>query len=113
MLHYLKQSGVPASLHLKNIFSAMMMIDNSGEVFALNNLLDRLETRDQKIVSELSFRHTDMTADAAAGQALQCLKALETKNIEEQRAELRRKIRSAELAGNLQEALRLADELKR
>jgi hypothetical protein len=54
-----------------------------------------------------------MSSEAAAGQALQCLKALEKKNEEDHRTELRRRIRSAESDGNLQEALRLADELRR
>lgn len=111
VMHYLKQSGVPASLHLKSVFNAMLAME--PEHFNLNGLIERLESREQKIVSELSFKYADMSQDTAAGQALQCLKALESKNVEDRRAELRRRIQSAEAQGNMDEALRLAEDLRR
>lgn len=113
VVHYLKQSGLADALHLKAIFGALLSMEAEAERFTLGGLMGRLESREQKIVSELSFKNTDMSPEAAAGQALQCLKALETKNVEDRRTELRRRIRSAESEGNLQEALRLADELRR
>jgi hypothetical protein len=113
VIHYLRQSGIVSTLHLKTIFGAMLSMEADAEQFTLGGLISRLESREQKIVSEVTFKNTDMSSEAAAGQALQCLKALEKKNEEDQRTELRRKIRSAESEGNLQEALRLADELRR
>jgi predicted DNA-binding ribbon-helix-helix protein len=113
VMHYLKQSGIANTLHLKHIFNAMLSMEAETEDFTFGGLIRRLEAREQKIVSELSFKHTDMSAEEAAGQALQCLRALETKNTENRRADLRRRIRSAESEGDLKEALRLADELRR
>ena len=113
VMHYLKQSGIADTLHLKHIFNAILSMEAEAEDFTFGGLIRRLEAREQKIVSELSFKHTDMSAEEAAGQALQCLRALETKTTENRRADLRRRIRSAESEGDLKEALRLADELRR
>jgi DNA primase len=112
VLHYLQQSGVPESLQLKNVFSAMLAMEKGGFAFSLSALLDRLEEREQRIVTELGFQHLEAGQDAATAQAVHCLQALEKKNVEDRRIDLKRQIRTAELAGNLQEALRLADVLK-
>jgi hypothetical protein len=112
VLHYLEQSGVPGSLQLKNVFAAMLGMQRSGSAFSLGALLDRLEEREQRIVTELGFQHLEAGPEAAAAQALHCLQALEKKNTEDRRTDLKRQIRAADLAGNLQEALRLTGLLK-
>jgi DNA primase len=112
VLHYLEQSGVPGSLQLKNVFAAMLGMQRSGFAFSLGALLDRLEEREQRIVTELGFQHWEAGPEAAAAQVLHCLQALEKKNIEDRRTDLKRQIRAADLAGNLQEALRLNGLLK-
>jgi hypothetical protein len=75
-------------------------------------LLDRLEAREQKIVSELSFQHVAADGQQPAAQAVECLRALEAKNAEENRNVLKRQIREAEGRGEFEEALRLTDQLK-
>jgi DNA primase len=112
VLHYFEQSGVPESLVLKNVFKAMLAMHRAGAEFALMPLIDRVEEREQKIVSELSFRETSADTAAAAAQALGCLRAIEAKNVEQRRATLKQEIAEAEARGDLNEALRLAQELK-
>ena len=112
VLHYFERSGLPNALELKPVFSAMMDLHASGTPFSLSSLLERLDTREQKIVTELSFHQSDGQAESATGQALHCLQALESKNQEEKRIALKRQIREAESRGDLQSALRLADDLK-
>jgi DNA primase len=112
VLHYFEQSGVPANLALKNVFQAMLAMHRAGGAFALMPLIDRLEEREQKIVSELSFRETPADAAAGAAQALECLRAIEAKNVEQRRAILKQSIAQAEARGDFNEALRLIQDLK-
>ena len=113
VLHYLGQSGIPANLQLKNIFEAMLAMRNGGSPFTLTTLVDRLQDRDQKIVGELTFQDASIDPESATAQAIHCLKALEMKSVDDQRAALRRRIRDVEHEGKLEEALRLADELQK
>jgi DNA primase len=112
VLHYFEQSGIPPSLTLKNVFAAMLAMHRGGSDFSLLPLLDRLEEREQKIVSELSFPQTAADPQAAAAQALDCLRALEVKNVEGRRTTLKRGIAEAEAQGDFGKALRLVQELK-
>jgi DNA primase len=111
VLHYFEQSGIP-NLALKNVFHAMLAMHRAGAEFALMPLIDRLEPREQKIVSELSFRETSADPRSAAAQALECLRAIAVKNVEQRRATLKQSIAEAEGRGDFNEALRLALELK-
>jgi DNA primase len=112
VLHYFEQSGVPSVLHLNNIFNAIAAMHRGGSDFSLVGLLDRLEAREQKIVSELSFQHVAADGQQPAAQAIECLRALEAKNAAENRNVLKRQIREAERRGEVEEAFRLADQLK-
>jgi hypothetical protein len=51
--------------------------------------------------------------DHAAEQALECLSKLETKSLEAKRDALRRRIRTLEVEGKIEEALLLMNELDR
>jgi DNA primase len=112
-LHYFERSGVPATLRAKNVFQVMLAMKTSQSAYSLGALLDRLEEREQKIVSELSFHSMSAAPDEAAAQAIHCLRAIEGQAAQTERAELKKRIRAAELAGNLEEALELASELKK
>ena len=112
VLQYLEQSGIPENLSLKAAFEALLLMRRAGFAFSLPALLDRLDQRDQKIISELSFQQLNIPSDAATAQALHCLRALEAKCQEDHRIEMKKRIRSAEISGNLDEALRLTEALK-
>jgi DNA primase len=113
VLHYFEQSGIPTTLQLQNVFQTMLSMNSSGSIFSMNALLDRLPEREQKIVSELAFYQAGSAPEEATAQAVYCLRALEDAAAQHEQAELRKRIRAAELAGNLMEALQLASELKR
>jgi len=91
----------------------MLAMRNGGSPFTLTTLVDRLQDRDQKIVGELTFQDASIDPESATAQAIHCLKALEMKSVDDQRAALRRRIRDVEHEGKLEEALRLADELQK
>lgn len=112
-LHYFERCGVPATLHAKSVFQVMLTMKTSGSDFSLAALLDRLEEREQKIVSELAFQPMSVAPEEAAAQAIHCLRAVEGKTAQTERAELKKRIRAAEVSGNLQEALQLTGELKK
>jgi hypothetical protein len=61
----------------------------------------------------LAFYQAGSAPEEATAQAVYCLRALEDAAAQHEQAELRKRIRAAELAGNLMEALQLASELKR
>jgi DNA primase len=113
VLHYFAESGIPSNLQLKDIFGAMLAMRAGNRSFSLAELVDRLQERDQKIVSELSFEDGGIDGNDATAQALGCLQALEARSVEQRCADLRRRIRQAEGEGKLEEALRLTDELER
>jgi DNA primase len=112
VLQYFEQSGVPQTLVLRNVFNAMVSMHRGGSGFGLLPLMERLEEREQKIVSELSFRQASTDSRGAAAQAIGCLRALEAQELVERRAALKRSIAEAEGRGDLGEALRLMQELK-
>lgn len=108
--HYLSNPDVLGLLELKGIFHAAVNLDD-GTPFSLEALAKGLEPRLQRILSEISFSDCGIREEDAAEQALHCLKALETKADSAKCEILRRQIRQLEQAGNVHEALRLADEL--
>jgi hypothetical protein len=52
-------------------------------------------------------------AGLSVEQGIACLRSLQTADIETKRAELKARVKEAERAGNLAEALRLSEELNR
>ncbi len=113
VMHYFDQGGMPETLQLKNVFQHMLAMHRNGPNFSFTDLLDKLEEREQKIVSELSFQPVSTNQEDAAAQVLRCLQALESRNTGEQRIALKRQIREAETSGNQKEALHLMIELEK
>ncbi len=108
--HYLGNSDLLALLELRPIFERVLALPDDVP-FSLESLASGLEPRLQRILSEISFSDCGIQEEDAAGQALHCLKALETKAAGAKCETLKRQIRELEQAGNFQEALHLADEL--
>ncbi len=110
---YLLQSDTLQFLELKSIFEAVLAADEESDSFSMERVSERLDSRMQKILAELTFSDLAITEENAPQMALSCLQALEAKALERTREDIRRKIRELEGAGNMEEALRLADELNR
>ncbi len=110
---YLRGTDILPLLELKSIFSAALRLEEEGVSFCVETLGTRLEPRMQRILSELSFADVGIRQEDAVQQALHCLRALEAKSANMKCDGLRHRIQELEQAGNLEEALRLADELNR
>jgi len=108
--NYLSNPTLLELLELRSIFEAVMNLDD-GAPFTLDTLAGNLEPRLQRILSEISFSDCRIREEDAAEQALHCLRALGNKADSTKCEILRRQIRELEQAGNVHEALCLADEL--
>lgn len=111
--HYLSSSDVLGMLELRPIFECLLRMSQEGIPFSISELSHRLEPRMQRILTEVSFSEGTMEEEAAAQQALHCLRALEGKASGAKAVDLKRRIRELEQQGNMEEALRLATELDR
>jgi len=110
---YFRSTNIVHLLELKSIFQTALALEDEGIAFGVEALESRLDTRMQKILSELSFQDGGVAEQDAVQQALHCLKALEAQAARAERDAMKRRIQELERAGNFEEALLLADELNR
>ncbi|MBV9156094.1 MAG: DNA primase, partial [Acidobacteriaceae bacterium] len=111
--HFLARADFLHLLELRPIFEAVWSMEKEDVPFSVDALAGRLEPRMQRILAELSFSDFVVQEEDATQQALHCLEALEAKSARAVCDGLRQQIRDLEKQGNLEEALRLADELNR
>jgi hypothetical protein len=81
--------------------------------FRLSDLESRLEEADRTLLASVVFADEIAEEDYTLEQARACLQRLEQEDWESQRTALRVRVKEAERAGNVPEALRLAEELSR
>jgi DNA primase len=105
--HYMASSEHFPLLEARDIFESVLQFDSMEEMTA------HLSERSQRILAEISFGESVLEEETAAGQALHCLKALEAKAIMLQSDTLKRQIRELEANGNMEDALRVMNELTR
>ncbi len=110
--HYLAQPGSLDRLELKPIFEAILSA-NAAETFSVSAALSKLDGRLQNILGAISFSESGVAEEHAAEQALDCLKQLELKSMQTKCDSIKRRIREFEIAGDMNEALRLMNELDR
>ena len=110
---YLRKIDMLPVLEMRAVFAAAVATEDEGLAFSVEALSSRVDERARKIISELSFADLGIPDDGALQQALHCLEALEKKAETTRSDQLKQRIREAERAGNLEEAMRLADELNR
>jgi DNA primase len=110
---YLRTMDMLPVLETRAVFEATLALENEGATFSLEALLLRLDARTQQVVTELSFADLGVPEEGAVHQAVHCLEALEKKAASAASEALKLRIRELERAGNLEEAMRLADELNR
>jgi hypothetical protein len=96
---------------LRPIFEALLSGDGSERAPDIEAVLAKLDERPRRILTEILFADLGIDERDAAAQALHCLEALEVFAREREREQLKRRIREAEQGGNLEQALRLMDEL--
>jgi DNA primase len=109
--HYLAGSDSLKLLELRPIFSAIVSFDEKTRNFSLEDIVSQLEPHFQRILTEIGFGELPVSEEGAAGQAVNCLRAMEAKDIASQCEVLRRKVREMEKAGDFPAAMEAAREL--
>ncbi len=94
-----------------NIFKALFAMHSDGAPFRFADLEGRLTDADRDLLSSIVFADEIMEEEKAAEQAMACLRSLKSQDPRSEAAALRARIKTAEREGNLQEAMRLAQEL--
>ena len=109
--HYLQGTDSLGRLELRPIFAAIVNFDEEKRHLALEEIVNQLEPHFQRLLTEISFAELPVSEEGAVGQAVDCLRALEAKATAGKMEILRRKVQELERAGDLEAAMRAADEL--
>ncbi len=104
---------IPRGLASGGILQAMAQLQAAQENWSYADLEARLTEQDRSVLATLAFADLPPAEPDSAKQALECLRRLEAAGPEALRAELHAQVKSAERAGNLEEALRLTREIER
>ncbi len=97
----------------KNVFHALFAIHSDGGMFRFSDLEGRLSDADRDLLSTAIFADEVLEEEKAAEQAIACLRSLKSQDPRSEAAALRARIKAAERQGDLQEAMRLVQELDR
>jgi DNA primase len=95
----------------RNVFHALFAMHSDGGPFRFSDLEGRLSEVDRDLLSSAVFADEVLEEEKAAEQAMACLRSLKSQDPRSEAAALRARIKSAERQGDLQEAMRLAQEL--
>jgi DNA primase len=95
----------------RNVFRALFAMHSDGAPFRFADLEGRLSDADRDLLSLVVFADEILEEEKAAEQALACLRSLKSQDPRSEAAALRVRIKAAEREGNLQEAMRLAQEV--
>jgi DNA primase len=109
--HYVNGSDALRLLELRPIFRAIVNLDEQARRFSLEDIVNQLEPHFQRILTEIGFGELPISEEDAAGQAMDCLRALEAKTIASRMETLRRKVQELERAGDFAGAMQAAEEL--
>jgi hypothetical protein len=113
ILPRLQAMGAAQRFVTRGIFQVLFLLEQSGQSIGFSEIDARLEEADRQLL--LTAVLADEMAEGAdfREQAEACIEKLEASEREGRRAEVRARLKEAERAGNLAEALRLAEELNR
>jgi len=105
--------GLPAveQFVTRRIFRALFALHSSGARVDYEELNARLEENDQELLASAVLRDETIEAAVSLQQGEQCFESLERASWKTQLAALKTRVKEAERAGDLKEALRLAQEL--
>lgn len=95
----------------KNVFHALFAMHSDGGTFRFGELEGRLGEADRDLLSSAIFADESLEEEKAAEQAMACLRSLKSQDPRSEVAALRARIKTAEREGNIEEAMRLAQEL--
>jgi hypothetical protein len=107
----LKQSTIVQRFASRGIFEAILRVIEAGENPGFANVEARLSDPDKERLAAMIFTDDTLTRDFAVEQALACIRKLASGERALQRDEIRRRIKEAERAGDMQLALSLMQQL--
>lgn len=113
ILPRLKQVPELEQFATRRIFQALFIIEEGNTPLRIADLQGRLEQRDQDLLATLLFGDEPEEEDSISERAEACLVALEKTGREARKAALKARIKEAERAGMLEEAIRITRELTR
>jgi DNA primase len=113
ILPRLKQAPELEQFATRRIFEALIAAEESGAPLRVADVQARLGEADQRLFASLLFADKEGEEEATEERAEACMRALEESGREARRAALKARIREAERAGMLEEALRITEELGR
>ncbi len=97
----------------RRIFQGLFQIEESGAPFRFAELEARLADNDRELLASVIFADKPDEDEYSLERALACLSTLEQADREARRTVLKTRIKEAERAGMLEEALRITEELGR
>jgi DNA primase len=113
VLPRLRGSAQVEQFSTRRIFQALFSLEESGSPFRFADLEARLEEADQELLSAIVFADKAEGEQSTLEEAEACLRKLEDDARAARVAELKARIKQAERAGRLEEALRITEELGR
>jgi hypothetical protein len=113
LLPGLQEAAALRQVPTRRIFETIFSLHGAGERIGFNDVHDRLTEDDRALLSAAVLLQESEGAGLSVEQGIACLRSLQTADIETKRAELKARVKEAERAGNLAEALRLSEELNR
>ena len=112
LLDQLMESPALDHFQTRRIFQTMFTMHRAGGPLDFGELYARLDAADQNLLSSATLADEHDGAPTIE-QGLACVQQLERVNQETRRTSLKAKVKAAERAGNLAEAIRLTEELSR
>ena len=113
VLPRLRQLPAVENFTTRPIFAALFALDEAGQPAGFSAVEGRLEEGAKSLLAAALFADEIGDEMDFAHQAEQCLKLLEASDHQTRVAGLRARVKEAERAGDLSEALRLTEELNR
>jgi DNA primase len=111
VLPQLAELAVVKRLATFRVFEAIQAAAAQGEVIEFSRIEARLDDSSKSLLHEAAFADDIDGSGERVDEAIACLRALESSDLDAQRSELRARVKAAERVGNLQEALHWNREL--
>jgi DNA primase len=113
LLPVLKELTVVQRFQTRGIFEALLRLAEAKPDFTFSDLHERLPEAERTLLATVILADEEGGDTVSYEQALESMRSLTAVEKKSQIGELRTRIREAEKAGNMEEALRLAEELDR
>jgi DNA primase len=101
------------ALDTRKILQAAISVHASGAAVTFDSVSSRLEDNDRRMLAEMAFADDPAVEEFGMEWGVKCLARLKETAARQRATQLKGRINEAERAGNLEEAMRLMQELSR